>query len=184
MRFPGMAGYHHKFCQNFATYRIASEDLFGRQVARVLLRILSQCCCTLQCLLHPILMHLSICLWMLVTLEWVVSCYRRTSKVLITLCVIIWKSWTVTCVTTLLLKKKTLALLLSLQHFDIYLRPSVAPIQIYMDHNLLVFISKVKNSNQWLLRWSLALQGYNVQIHHAKDKITFWRMPCLEPCDW
>jgi len=82
------------------------RSLFGRQIARVLLRISSQCCCAVQCLLLPILMHLSSCLWTPVTLEWAVFCYRRTPKVLITLCVIIQKIWTVTGIITLLVKKR------------------------------------------------------------------------------
>ena len=61
-------------------------------------------------------------------------------------------------------EKETLALLLSLQHFDIYLHPTIAPIQVYMDHNPLVFINKMKNQNQRLLRWSLTLQEYDVEI--------------------
>ena len=67
-------------------------------------------------------------------------------------------------------EKETLALLLSLQHFDIYLRPTVAPVQVYTDHNPLVFISKMKNHNQRLLRWSLALQEYDLEIRHVKGR--------------
>ena len=44
-------------------------------------------------------------------------------------------------------EKETLALLFLLQHFDIYLRPTIAPIQVYTDHNPLVFINKMKNQN-------------------------------------
>ena len=53
-------------------------------------------------------------------------------------------------------EKETLALLLSLQHFDVYLCPTSAPVQVYTDHNPLVFINKMKNHNQRLLWWSLA----------------------------
>ena len=67
-------------------------------------------------------------------------------------------------------EKETLALLLSLQHFDIYLRPTIAPIQVYMDHNPLVFINKMNNQNQRLLRWSLTLQEYDVEIRHVKGR--------------
>jgi len=48
-------------------------------------------------------------------------------------------------------EKETLALLLYLQHFDIYLCPTAALIQVYTDHNQLVSINKMKNSNQRLL---------------------------------
>ena len=67
-------------------------------------------------------------------------------------------------------EKETLALLLSLQHFDVYLRPTIAPVQVYTDHNPLVFINKMKNHNQRLLRWSLALQEYDLEIRHVKGR--------------
>ena len=52
----------------------------------------------------------------------------------------------------------------------VYLRPKSAPVQVYIDHNPLVFISKMKNHNQRLLRWSLALQEYNLEIRHVKGR--------------
>ena len=63
-----------------------------------------------------------------------------------------------------------MALLLTLQHFDVYLRPTIAPVQVYTDHNPLVFIGKMKNRNQRLLRWSLALKECDVKIQHVKGQ--------------
>ena len=59
-------------------------------------------------------------------------------------------------------EKKTSVLLLALQHFDVYLGTTIAPVEVYTDHNPLVFIEKMKNKNQRLLRWSLAFQEYNL----------------------
>ena len=67
-------------------------------------------------------------------------------------------------------EKETLALLLALQHFDVYLGTTVAPVEIFTDHNPLVFIEKMKNKNQRLLRWSLAFQEYNLRIRHIKGR--------------
>ena len=47
-------------------------------------------------------------------------------------------------------EKETLALVLALQHFDFYLSTATFPIQVYMDHNPLVLLAKVKNKNQHL----------------------------------
>jgi len=44
-------------------------------------------------------------------------------------------------------EKETLALLLSLQHFDVY-QGSTTKVEVYTDHNPLVFIKKMKNKNQ------------------------------------
>ena len=67
-------------------------------------------------------------------------------------------------------EKEALALLLSLRHFDVYLSAAVAPVEVYTDHNPLVFIHKMKNKNQRLFCWSLALQEYNLIIRHIKGK--------------
>ena len=67
-------------------------------------------------------------------------------------------------------EKETLALLLSLQHFDIYLHPTITPVRVHTDHNPLVFINKMKNHNQRLLQWSLALQEYDLEIRHVKGR--------------
>ena len=66
------------------------------------------------------------------------------------------------------IEKETLALLLALKHFDVYLNTTAEPVLIYTDHNPIVFINKMKEKNQCLLRWSLILQQYNIRISHIK----------------
>ena len=48
-------------------------------------------------------------------------------------------------------EKEALALILALQYFEFYVMPAKFPIDIYTDHNPLVFLSRVKNNNQHLL---------------------------------
>ena len=67
-------------------------------------------------------------------------------------------------------EKECLSLILALQHFEVYLASSVAPIVILTDHNPLTFIHKMKNKNQRLLRLSLMLQEHNLDIRHIKGK--------------
>ena len=67
-------------------------------------------------------------------------------------------------------EKECLALLLALQHYDVYLNPTLHPVLVLTDHNPLTFINKMKNKNQRLVRWSLILQGYNLDIKHIKGK--------------
>lgn len=66
------------------------------------------------------------------------------------------------------IEKECLALLLSLQHFDVYLSVTMYPVLVYTDHNPLIFIHKMKNKNQRLTRWSLQLQEFDVVIQHIK----------------
>ncbi|KAK4314243.1 hypothetical protein Pmani_014397 [Petrolisthes manimaculis] len=64
------------------------------------------------------------------------------------------------------IEKEALALLMSLEHFKVYVGQS--PVTVYTDHNPLVFLERMKLNNQRLLRWSLTLQPYNLDIRHIK----------------
>lgn len=66
------------------------------------------------------------------------------------------------------IEKEALALLLALQHFEVYLGGSDAPILVYTDHNPLVFLNRMSNTNQRLMRWSLIVQEYHLDIRHKK----------------
>ena len=67
-------------------------------------------------------------------------------------------------------EKEALALIMALNHFDVYISNSPYTVVVYTDHNPLVFISRMKNKNQRLLRWSLLLQNYNLDIRHIRGK--------------
>ena len=68
------------------------------------------------------------------------------------------------------IEKECLALILALNQFEVYLSTTASPVLVYTDHNPLTFINKMKNKNQRILRWSLTLQGYNLDIRHIKGK--------------
>ena len=63
-------------------------------------------------------------------------------------------------------EKETLGLVLALEHFDVYLGSTPFKIKVYTDHNPLTFLKTMRNKNQRLVRWSLALQEYNLEIQH------------------
>lgn len=48
-------------------------------------------------------------------------------------------------------EKECLAVVLALQHFEVYVSSSSSPIVVYSDHNPLVFLHKLKDKNQRLL---------------------------------
>lgn len=66
------------------------------------------------------------------------------------------------------IEKETLALLLALQHFEVYVGSSSLPVVVYTDHNPLVFLARMYNHNQRLMRWALMAQEYNLEIRHKK----------------
>lgn len=65
-------------------------------------------------------------------------------------------------------KKETLALLLALNHFHVFLGSKTVPLVVYIDHNPLVFLAKMFNHYKRLMQWALMLQEYELQIKHKK----------------
>ena len=68
------------------------------------------------------------------------------------------------------IEKETLALVLAVQHFEIYLSVGTFPVRVYTDHNPLKYLNQFKNKNQRLTRWSLFLQEYNLEINHIAGR--------------
>ena len=68
------------------------------------------------------------------------------------------------------IETECLALILAIQQFEVYLTSSTSPIVVFSDHNPLSFLHKLKNKNQRLLRWSLLLQEFNLDIRDIKAK--------------
>ena len=58
------------------------------------------------------------------------------------------------------IEKETLALVLALQHFEVYVGGAAEPVTVYTDHNPLTFLDRMRNHNQRLMRWSLMLQSH------------------------
>ena len=63
-------------------------------------------------------------------------------------------------------EKETLGLVLALDKFDVYLGSMPFRIKAYTDHNPITLLKTMKNKNQRLFRWSLALQKYDLEIQH------------------
>ena len=67
------------------------------------------------------------------------------------------------------IEQETLALLLALQFFEVYVGSSALPVMVFTDHNPFVFLKPMYNQNHRLMRWALIVQGYNVQIAYVKS---------------
>ena len=66
------------------------------------------------------------------------------------------------------IEKEALALILALKHFDVYVGGSSTPVVVYTDHNPLTFLNSLQCPNQRLIRWSLFLQSYCLDIRYVK----------------
>lgn len=60
------------------------------------------------------------------------------------------------------------ALIWALQHFEVYVSCWIMPTVVYTDHNPLTFLHSLQSPNQRLIRWSLFLQPYSLEIRHLK----------------
>lgn len=49
-----------------------------------------------------------------------------------------------------------------------------SPVSVFKYHNPLVFLHKIEDKKQWIVRWSSLLQEYNLDIGHmwSQDKNT------------
>ena len=70
------------------------------------------------------------------------------------------------------IEKEALSLVLALQKYECYLQGATEVI-VYTDHNPLIFLDKMKAHNQRLLRWSLYLQKFPLEIRHIKGTSNF-----------
>lgn len=59
-------------------------------------------------------------------------------------------------------------MLWALQHFEAYVGSTPQPVLVFTDHNPLVFLNRMYNSNQRLMRWALMAENFNVEIQHKK----------------
>lgn len=64
--------------------------------------------------------------------------------------------------------KEVLALIWALKHFDVYVYSGVVPVLVYTDHNPLTFLTSLQCPNQRLIRWSLSLQSYWLDIPYIR----------------
>ena len=84
------------------------------------------------------------------------------------------------------MEKEALVLIWGLQHFAVYVGSGVAPVVVYTYHNPLTFLHTLRCPNQRVIRWSLFLQAYDLDIRHIKGRdnvvlcrgLRFWIRVC------
>ena len=67
-----------------------------------------------------------------------------------------------------IVEKEALALLIAVRTFSIYFGST--PVKVYTDHSPLQFLNRMAPHNAKLLRWSLELQQYNIEVVHRPGK--------------
>ena len=177
MRFLGMAGYYRKFCQNFSDIAAPLTNLLCKNVKFIWSNKCQKSFDFLKYILQnaPVLCAPNFECQFILAVD---SSDIGAGSVLMQeddsglehpICYFSRKYNKHQCNYSTV-EKEALALLLSLQHFHVYLETTVHPILVFTDHNPLTFLHKIKNQNQRLLRWSLILQEYNLEIKHIRGK--------------
>ena len=177
MRFLGMAGYYRKFCNNFSIIAEPLTNLLGKRVKYIWTDDCQKSFDKLKAILKssPVLLAPSFDKEFKLAVDasdvgaGSVLLQEDDNGVDHPVCYFS-KKFNKHQRNYSTIEKECLSLILALQHFEVYLASSVAPIVIFSDHNPLTFIHKMKNKNQRLLRWSLMLQEHNLDIRHIKGK--------------
>lgn len=67
------------------------------------------------------------------------------------------------------IEKECLAIVWAVESLSYYLKGTSFVVQT--DHNPLVWLNRMKDKNQRLLRWALALQPYQITVEYRKGQL-------------
>ena len=172
MRFLGMAGYYRRFCARYSDLTAPLTDLLKKGVKFVWSEDCVSAFQKLKSLLSsfPVLRSPNYDLPFVLAVD--ASAYAMGSvllqehdNVLLPVCYFSRK-FSDTQLRYSTIERELLALLESCSFFDVYLKAG-KPVRVLTDHNPLVHLTQLKHKNERLLRWSITLQNYPLQIEHV-----------------
>ena len=177
MRFLGMAGFYRKFCPNFSSVVGPLTNLLQKKVNFSWTKDCDESFKKIKCVLMntPVLSAPNFDKQFKLTVDASdigigAALFQESDDGVDRVVCYFSKKLTKSQKNYSTIEKECLALLLALQHFDVYLNITLHPILVYTDHNPLTFLCKMSNKNQRLTRWSLLLQEYDIIIYHIKGK--------------
>ena len=177
MRFLGMAGYYRKFCSNFSTISAPLTNLLKKNIKFIWTQSCQEAFDKLKAILksEPVLAAPDFQKPFKLAVDASdvgaggVLLQEDESGVGHPVCYFS-KKFSKCQKNYSTIEKECLALILSIQHFEVYISSSSSLVTVYTDHNPLTFLRKMKNKNQRLLRWTLLLQEYNLDVRHIKGR--------------
>ena len=180
MRFFGLVGYYRGFCRNFSTVVAPLTDLLKGKAKFVwspachkAFEQVKTLLCSAPVLTAPRLDR-PFKLYVDASYVGAGSVLMQTDDLGIDKPVSFFsKKFNLCQLNYLVIEKEALALILALKHFDVYVGGSSTPVVVYTDHNPLTFLNSLQCPNQRLVRWSLFLQSYCLDIRYVKgtDKV-------------
>ncbi len=174
-RFLGMAGYYRSFCKNFSSVAKPLTDLLSpsRQFvwsveSQSAFEAIKQLLCSSPLLSAPnFSLHFKLEVDASAVGAGAVLLQEYKEGIDHPICFFSKKFNKHQCNYSMI-EKEALALLLALQHFEVYIGCTSYPVVVYTDHNPLTFLCRMYNQNQSLIRWALVVQNYNIEIRHKK----------------
>ena len=174
MRFLGMVGYYRSFCRNFSSVAASLTDLLRGKVEYVWSPVCQQAFQNVKALLCSAPVLAAPCVEKPFKLQ-VDASHVGTGAVLMQSdkegldrpVRFFSKKFNRHQLNYSVIEKELLALVWALGHFDVYVGSGV-PVVVFTDHNPLTFLNSLKCPNQRLIRWSLMLQTYCLDIRHIK----------------
>lgn len=176
-RFLGMAGFYRRFCRNFAEVSVPLTDLVSPKKKFVWSPACQAAFDKIKLILstEPVLKLPDFSKQFIIETDTsdvglgAVLLQMGNDDVLHPICYHSskLKSHQRGCAT---IEKEALSLLSALEKFEVYVDNTHIKVRVFTYHNPLQFVQKMRNKNQRLLRWSLALQKYNIELYHIKGK--------------
>ena len=173
-RFLGLAGYYRKFCKNFASVVAPLTDLLG-SVQFQWTQSCTEAFCRVKTMLttEPILASPDYGAKFYLTID---ACDVGVGAVLQqrghdgTLRPISYFSRKLNSAQRKYstVEKEALALILAVRHYEVYL--SIGHTIVFSDHNPLTFLHRMKGNNARIMRWSLSLSEFDLEIQHIRGK--------------
>lgn len=171
-RFLGLAGYYRKFCKNFASVVAPLTDLLG-SVKFQWTQICYEAFCRVKTMLttEPVLASPDYEKEFSLTIDasdvgaGAVLQQQGPDGSLRPLSYFSRK-FTAAQRKYSTIEKEALALVLAARHFQVYL--SARPTTVFSDHNPLTFLHRMKDSNARIMRWSLLLSEFDLDIKHIR----------------
>ena len=174
MRFLGMAGFYRKFCQNFASVISPLTELLRNNAKYEWSDLCNSAFCRVKSMLSnsPVLCTPDFSQGFTLTVDasdvGAGAVLQQMVNGVLHPVAYYSKKFTRCQRSYSTVEKEALSLVLALEHFEVYVSASPQSITVYTDHNPLVFINRMKGKNQRVLRWSLILQEFCLEIHHIR----------------
>ena len=162
MKYLGMSGFYRRFCNNFSEVALPLTNLLGKNVKFIWTEYCQAAFEKLNAILthSPVLVAPDFLALTVDASDLAVGAVltQKYSDGIDQLVGYFSKKLNVHQRRYSTIEIEAFALLLSLEHCEVYISFGLYPLHVYSEHNPLTFVAKMRNTNQGLVGWYLCLQ--------------------------